>query len=219
MPIDYSQLMMLPIDNQIYQPTFQPQQRRSLKFKQSNIGRQPPPNAQYIPYDSNTVGYPQQPQLPLKRERKPIIITDPNTHETINLKEKFQQKAEQTTTETQLKPDNKQSKATYSNPNINNQQQQNTTKLEYPIISKLAVLIENVSLDVLENILCFYESEKRTGGESIQKYKLNEKNGDLIIFYESQNVVARVLNFGLIIINKQFYKAVPYCKYFSFFYL
>jgi hypothetical protein len=159
------------------------------------------------------------PQIPLKRERKPIIITDPNTHETINLKEKFQQKAEQTTTETQLKPDNKQSKATYSNPNINNQQQQNTTKLEYPIISKLAVLIENVSLDVLENILCFYESEKRTGGESIQKYKLNEKNGDLIIFYESQNVVARVLNFGLIIINKQFYKAVPYCKYFSFFYL
>jgi hypothetical protein len=158
-------------------------------------------------------------QIPLKRERKPIIITAPNTHETINLKEKVQQKAEQTTTATQLKTDNKQSKATYSNPNINNQQQQNTTTLEYPIISKLAVLIENVSLDVLDIILCYYESEKRTGGESIQKYKYNEENGDLIIFYESQNVVNRVLNFGSIIINKQFYKAVPNCKYFSFFYL
>jgi hypothetical protein len=124
MPIDYSQLMMLPIDNQIYQPTFQPQQRRSLKFKQSNVGRQPPPNAQYIPYDSNTVGYPQQPQLPLKRERKPIIITDPNTHETINLKDKVQQKTEQTAT-TQLNTDNKQSITTStSNRNINSQQQQ-----------------------------------------------------------------------------------------------
>jgi len=75
------------------------------------------------PKQSHIISQQLQEQLPLKRERKPIIITDQNTHELINLKEKTQQKTEQTAT-TQLNDDNKQSISTStSNRNINSQQQ------------------------------------------------------------------------------------------------
>jgi hypothetical protein len=83
------------------------------------------PQQQQQPQPTVVTTIPQIPQQqPLKRERKPIIITDLYTRETFNLKDKGQYKTEQTAT-TQLNTDNKQSITTStSNRNINSQQQQ-----------------------------------------------------------------------------------------------
>jgi hypothetical protein len=132
----------------------------------------------------------QQPKLPLKRERKPIIITDQNTHELVNFKDKVKQKTKQTTTSTtQFNDDYEQSVTTSTNNrNINSQEQQKSTAstiTSAPISTntqEVKALQLEFSLSVLKKINeSFYKKTLSTNNDEkndfVSRKQVNDHHG------------------------------------------
>ena len=71
-----------------------------------------------------------------------------------------------------------------------------------------AIILENVDYEKIETILLYFGNKKKSGGGHILNH--DYKDGDLIIYYQDENTVKSVLNFGNVIIREQIFLAKKY---------